>query len=322
MSASCASNAIYFFCHATFKECKQVGDGPEGEVWLPSLLCRSQCEIHAAAWNECLAVLEEDADQKLAFEFQMQQLSKIVTQGANVMMRDLKDESGYQVQLRSGPDGQMAPFSLSSCDAPGGNPDVISGEDSALSFALGQYPGPESFSVSFPLGMSTADLYPKEFSTFTSAEEGATFNVPCFVPGEFIAQVVDCPNPFVANPDTQSPRGCVKQCPSPAFSDREYTVMWSVKSTVGILGIICNVMMLLTWAIQSRKVVNAVPFQIKSCVIWGLLYGLIETIPSVALKYELPCSDCETEECTGQSLVCAVNRTGMYILLGNLRALL
>ena len=98
--------------------------------------------------------------------------------------------------------------------------------------------------------------------------------------------------------------------------------MWSVKSTVGILGIICNVMMLLTWAIQSRKVVNAVPFQIKSCVIWGLLYGLIETIPSVALKYELPCSDCETEECTGQSLVCAVNRTGMYILLGNLRALL
>ncbi len=42
-----------------------------GGLWLPSLLCRHQCEKHWDIWNECVADLESNPKTKRAFEKQM-----------------------------------------------------------------------------------------------------------------------------------------------------------------------------------------------------------------------------------------------------------
>jgi hypothetical protein len=42
-----------------------------GGLWLPSLLCRHQCEKHWDKWNECVADLESDPKIKHEFEKQM-----------------------------------------------------------------------------------------------------------------------------------------------------------------------------------------------------------------------------------------------------------
>jgi hypothetical protein len=44
------------------------------------------------------------------------------------------------------------------------------------------------------------------------------------------------------------------------------------------------------------KVFIAVVYQVKACVFAALLYAIVETIPSLVLKYDLPCSECTTEE--------------------------
>jgi hypothetical protein len=40
----------------------------------------------------------------------------------------------------------------------------------------------------------------------------------------------------------------------------------------------------------------AVPYQVKACVFAGLLYSIVGTLPSFIMKYDLPCSECNTEE--------------------------
>jgi hypothetical protein len=46
----------------------------------------------------------------------------------------------------------------------------------------------------------------------------------------------------------------------------------------------------------GKKVFLAVPYQVKACVFSGLLYAIVGTLPSLIMKYELPCSKCNTEE--------------------------
>ncbi len=40
----------------------------------------------------------------------------------------------------------------------------------------------------------------------------------------------------------------------------------------------------------------AVPYQVKACVFAGLLNAIVGTLPSLIMKYDLPCSECNTEE--------------------------
>jgi hypothetical protein len=51
-----------------------------------------------------------------------------------------------------------------------------------------------------------------------------------------------------------------------------------------------------------------------SLLIAGILYGIVVTLPSLVMKYELAC-ECQTEECTGSSTMCSINRLGIYLLL-------
>ena len=74
MNPTCASNVMSLVCHAMFKECKPVdGGSTENRRWLPSLLCRSECNKHWETWNTCLKGLElnNNPAAKSAFETQM-----------------------------------------------------------------------------------------------------------------------------------------------------------------------------------------------------------------------------------------------------------
>jgi hypothetical protein len=72
MNPTCASNVMSLVCHSWFKECKQVdGRSTGNKKWLPSLLCRSECEKHQQVWGTCLEDLDKDPAAKSAFEKQM-----------------------------------------------------------------------------------------------------------------------------------------------------------------------------------------------------------------------------------------------------------
>jgi hypothetical protein len=69
MNSECASNVISMICHSIFKECGQVEtDAQQKQVWLPSLLCRSECDRHLEKWNTCLDNLETDPKAKASFD--------------------------------------------------------------------------------------------------------------------------------------------------------------------------------------------------------------------------------------------------------------
>jgi hypothetical protein len=61
-------------CHSSFRECAQVEDGTaaRNKMWLPSLLCRSECERHYEIWETCLAEIEADATANRAFDDQFE----------------------------------------------------------------------------------------------------------------------------------------------------------------------------------------------------------------------------------------------------------
>jgi hypothetical protein len=85
MNPTCAANVVSLLCHAVFKECQQVvpvtpptaasADNIDSEttelLWLPSLLCRSECDRHLAIWNECVNEISEDPEAKKSFDTQM-----------------------------------------------------------------------------------------------------------------------------------------------------------------------------------------------------------------------------------------------------------
>jgi hypothetical protein len=77
MNPKCSANVVSMVCHSFFKECKQVERRQNqvvSQVWLPSLLCRSECDQHFALWNACLKNIEGDAKAKGAFDGAMQSL--------------------------------------------------------------------------------------------------------------------------------------------------------------------------------------------------------------------------------------------------------
>ena len=71
--------------------------------------------------------------------------------------------------------------------------------------------------------------------------------------------------------------------------------MWVVATVVGLVGLALNLFMAVTWVIAGRKHFKKMQFQIKFMVIAGIVYGLVETLPSLILKYDLPCA-CEDED--------------------------
>jgi hypothetical protein len=70
MNSACASNVVALLCHTAFRECRPAENG----AWIPSLLCRSECDQHVNIWNECLQDLEAEPDVYRSFSSQMDNL--------------------------------------------------------------------------------------------------------------------------------------------------------------------------------------------------------------------------------------------------------
>ncbi len=80
MNPTCASNVVSLICESVFRECVPVNDKLHGGTrWLPSLLCRSECDKHWETWNKCVADLNADPEGQTYFNTQMQSLVRVTT---------------------------------------------------------------------------------------------------------------------------------------------------------------------------------------------------------------------------------------------------
>jgi hypothetical protein len=113
------------------------------------------------------------------------------------------------------------------------------------------------------------------------------------------------------------------------------------RTSLAIIDLLSALALLATWAISKKGEFQSTPYQLKFCVFASLLYGVMETLPSLFLKFDLPCG-CETEEwcvsvpffaticygllafdpspfmfysSTGDGTMCWINRGSVYILV-------
>jgi hypothetical protein len=75
--------------------------------------------------------------------------------------------------------------------------------------------------------------------------------------------------------------------------------MWGISNGVGLIGLCLNIFTAGTWMIAGQLRLSEQPFQLKVCIFAGLAYGMVETLPSLAMKHDLAC-ECATEEWYGQ----------------------
>jgi hypothetical protein len=279
-------------------------------------MCRSECERHHEVWDRCLAELSEDPDAKANFDEQMLGLDHFVNDNMRTTLFEGKD---WWPTIPSNFD--FTGFSLLACDSSAVvDPVQIADEDLPHSFLMGMFPNVAAedevqFSMLFPKEMATEAMYPETSSIWTDTE-GSQHDMACYVPNERgETKTIVCPSPFLPpnNPDF-SARNCIKPCPANAYSNSEYSQMWAVTSFLGALGFCLNTYMAATWYIGGKQFLKGVPFNLKNAVFSGLLYGVVETLPVLILGSDLPCS-CKSEECTGDSIMCAVNRSSIYLLL-------
>jgi hypothetical protein len=106
MNPTCASNVVSLMCHTFFRECAPVNDKLNGGIrWLPSLLCRSECDKHWETWNKCVADLNADPEGKNYFKTQVQSLVRHKT--VFVCFFSYVVVSSYLVSM-----GQFAPLQV------------------------------------------------------------------------------------------------------------------------------------------------------------------------------------------------------------------
>ncbi len=195
------------------------------------------------------------------------------------------------------PAERMQQFAVPNCDV-SADPKVIEKAETGNALVFGRFPNLApydiaqlQFSMFFPRGMATEALFPLESSFYTDPKTGVLYESQCFVPDvEAAVERVVCPFPFLS-PTTEALIGkvnCVKPCPVQAYSDAEYHDMWTVSSAPASLGLLLNIFMATTMFIGGKKALRAVPFHLKMCVVDGLLYGIIDTLPVLILGEDLP----------------------------------
>jgi hypothetical protein len=283
MNPKCAANVVSLMCHTTFKECTEIVDEskPTGSLWVPSLLCRSECERHLAIWDQCLQNVGADPEAKETFDTQMLALVDLTHAFSKGMFSTgaLPDGAGYRSSFR-----------LLQCDAQGGQNDQIPDEDSAIAFLLGQsrqsskHPVFGTSSIYYPFDMADGFLYPEVSSMYVSVD-GKEYESSCFVPRKASAVAkADCPYPFVNPIDENHLQSCIQACPTAAYTNEEYDTMWTVSVCIGTLGFGLNCYLVATWALGGKKSFHALPFQLKFCVFAGIAYFFWGVLPMLLLK--------------------------------------
>ena len=168
----------------------------------------------------------------------------------------------------------------------------------------------------FPPGMDTAFLHPAVSSQCTTSS-GAVVDVPCTTLGKTSVQSRECPEDLGFVPaDQDASRTCVSTCPTKVVTLDEWGVLWLLACIPAIAGFVGNLFLVATWGLEGRSEFAKKSTQLKACVGFGLLYGIICAIPSFALKHDVGCGSCGTDECVGTSLLCTLNRMAPYLVLG------
>jgi hypothetical protein len=93
--------------------------------------------------------------------------------------------------------------------------------------------------------------------------------------------IIECPKPFVPPIDADHPELCILPCPVPAFEDSEYSVMWIVASIIGMIGLVLNLFVALTWVIGGKKAFDNTNFFLRMCVFYAILYGAVRPLACV-----------------------------------------
>ena len=165
------------------------------------------------------------------------------------------------------------------CSATGGVLDDIPEGERVQAFFLGQLPAYDPAlpkAIEYPSGLSTDAMFAEVSSQYVDPTTGISYTVPCYIPGaEAKVNEIVCPEPFVAPLFEKTPQNCIQPCPVPAYTEEEYTTMWTVSSAVGACGFALNVFMAATWWIGGKRYFKAIPFQLKACVIGGVVYGRV-----------------------------------------------
>jgi len=313
--SECYSNLKQMLCSSFFRECRPVEDPVSQEMlYLPSLMCRSECERRTEIWNQCVDEISQDPQLYAAFE---------------TVLKEANDGFGNAAKrfLQKGLRGDASvwsPFRFTPCDATGGVLDDIEPGDEVSAFLFGRYPYEAGqnlgiLPLDFPPGVDTAALFPEVSSTYTDAD-GTAYEVQCFVSEEAQEEEFLCPHPFLNSVNQDTRAECVKACPVPAYTLSEYDGMWLAATVPAAFGFFLNTFMICTWILGGRKHFHEQPFAVKVCVLGGIFYNLVDTLPVLALKYDLPCTNA-TEEGIGSSALCAINRLSRYILLSIMFAL-
>ena len=89
--------------------------------------------------------------------------------------------------------------------------------------------------IEYPMGMGTDAMFPEVSAVFTDPVTGTSHDVACYIPGvEAEIEDVVCPFPFVRPNDKGNPRPCIQPCPVSAYSEDEYTLMWTLATIVAM----------------------------------------------------------------------------------------
>jgi hypothetical protein len=137
-----------------------------------------------------------------------------------------------------------------------------------------------------------------------------------------------CPEPFVVNTGivfadgSSSQRFCVAPCPSFVYTRDEYQSMWYGFIVIGLFALFLNLFQ--SWellsnlvfrnayaeALGSRKCKNAFLYWI---VLLSVLHGIVVVLPAAILFDDVPCGDCGTELCFGESMLCQLNKLSVFL---------
>jgi hypothetical protein len=192
---------------------------------------RSECEKRKAIWDDCVAEIEQDPDQKKDFDTQMlavmDQIGQytqadwsmsfcLIVRLLHCISLALGALALWGTPLPSGPSGERTPFRFLECDAQGGDENKIKDADAALACLSSQLPfvsglrPNEMLSLTWPTNMEPQDLFPLISSTYTFPT-GTKVDVPCFAQNKVVdIERTECPDSFVNPMDPNDNRPCVK----------------------------------------------------------------------------------------------------------------
>jgi hypothetical protein len=159
--------------------------------------------------------------------------------------------------------------------------------------------------------------YPEASTVF--ATQHGTFQIPCTLIQngtsiEISIEALRCPSGLIARDDGQLEDYCLFPCPSFVFEEEDYTAMQSASVVFGIFALLGNSFMVITYGFLPKKTKSQFAL-LNISAVFGLLWCIIEIVPSLLLGNNVACS-CDTELCYHDSTVCSLSEISIFVHQG------